>query len=152
MSFNASESGHVVNILPPQDIDGGANSDVFSMKRYAHASIIIAAGSMAAASTVTVEECDDFVPTNSTAIAFSYYKEETSGGDTLSTKQSATAAGFAMTTNNNTMYTIELDAAQLSDGYPCVRVVFSDPSGSDTVSAVAVLSGGRYQPGGTAIA
>lgn len=138
------EEAHLVNILPPIDINGGKNSDVFSLKNHAHASIIIQQGVNAGASTVTVTECDDFTPTNETAIAFDVYKEETAQGDTLGVRTAVAAAGFAMTTNDDTHYVIELDAAKLSAGYDKVRVKFSNPAASALVSAVAVLSGARY--------
>lgn len=153
MSFYAAEEGHVVNIIPPQDINGsGVDSDVFSMKGYAHASIVLTLGTTGAASTVTVAECDDFTPSNSTDIAFGYFAETTAGGDTLGSKTSATASGFATSTNDNITYVIEIDAAELSSGYPCLQVSMTDPTSSTIVSAVAILSGGRHQPGGTAIA
>jgi len=135
---------HVVNILPPIDINGGKNSDVFAMTKHSHVSIIVQNGVNAAASTVTVEECDDFVPTTTAAIAFDVYKEETAAGDTLGAKVAATSAGFAMSTNDNIFYVIEIDAAQLSASRPNLRVVFSDPSASVIASAVAILSQGRY--------
>jgi len=143
--FYVPQDGHVVNILPPQDINGGAvNSDVFSMRDHAHVDIILTLGTTGAASTVTVEECDDFVPTNSTAIAFSYFQEETAAGDTLSGEQSATTSGFATSTNDNITYIISIDASQLSDGFPALRMAMSDPAASTLISAVAVLSGSRY--------
>lgn len=142
--FSAAEHGHVVNILPPVDVNGGANSDVFSMKGYAHASIIVTIGVSSGVGAITVEECDDFTPTASTAIAFSYYKEETAAGDTLTTKQSATTAGFTPSANDNITYVIEIDASELTDGYPNLRVAFATPGAACLVSAVAVLSGSRY--------
>ena len=82
--INIAEMGHIVNILPPIDITGGAFSDVFSMENYAHATIIVQIGVSAAAFTkLIVEECDDFTPTNHTDIAHYIYKEETAEGDTL---------------------------------------------------------------------
>ena len=43
--FVISEAGHVVNILPPIDLNGGVvNSDVFSMRNYNHVSITIQQG------------------------------------------------------------------------------------------------------------
>lgn len=143
--FYVPQDGHVVNILPPQDINGSAqNSDVFSMRDHAHVDIILVLGTSGAASTVTIEECDDFTPSNSTAIAFTYYQEETAAGDTLSGEQAATTSGFATSTNNNIIYIISIDASQLSDGFPCLRLAMSDPSASTIVAAVAVLSGARY--------
>lgn len=153
--FYIPQEGHLVNVLAPVDINGGAvTGDVFSMEGYSHVDIIIQLGVTGAASTVTVKECDDFTPTNSTAIAFSYFAEATGSGDTLSALTAATSAGFATGTGDSIMYVISIDAAQLSDGYPCLQLNMSDPSAGTLVSAVAVLSGARYasDQSGTAIA
>lgn len=152
--FHAALDGHPVNILAPVDINGGVNTDVFSMKNHSHVSIIIQLGVTGAASTVTLEECDDFVPTNSTAINFEVYKEETASGDTLGARVSVAAAGFATSTNDGVFYVIELDASELLVDFPNVRLVFSDPSAATFVSVVAVLSGSRYgkEQSATAIA
>ena len=152
--FYLPNEGHVVNILAPVDINGGKSSDVFSMEGYSHVDIIIQLGVTHAASTITVEECDDFGPTNDTPIAFDYYSEATAGGDTLSTKSTATTAGFATGTGDGIFYVISIDASQLSDGYPYLQVEFSSPGGATFGSAVAVLSGARYgnEASATAIA
>lgn len=140
-----AEEGHVVNIIPPVDINGAAkNSDVFSMKNYSHATIILTLGVTGAASTVTLEECDNFTPSTATAIAFKYYAETTDAGDTLGARTAATSSGFATSTNNNITYVIEVDSSELTDGYPCLRLAMSDPSASTIVSAVAILTGARY--------
>jgi hypothetical protein len=154
MSFYLSNSGHVVNALAPVDINGGVNSDVWSMKDWDHASVVISLGVTGAASTVTLQECDNFTPSNSTAIAFDYYSETTAAGDTLSTKSTATTSGFATSTNDGVFYVVEIDSAELSDGYPNLRVCFSNPSASTFASVAVVLSGGRNacEASGTAIA
>ena len=140
-----AEECHVVNILPPIDINGAARTgDIFSLKNYTHATILLTLGVTGAASTVTVKECDDFTPTTATAIAFSYYAETTAAGDTLGARTAATTAGFATSTNDSVTYVIEIDAAQLSDGYPCIQLLLSDPSAATLASAVAILSGARY--------
>ena len=145
MKTNIAEEMHVVNILPPQSITDAVVSDVFSMKNHQHATIIVTAGSTNAdAGNITIEECDDFTPTNDTAIGFTYYKEETDAGDTLSEKQTATTAGIDVSGNDNIMYVIEIDAAELTDGYPNLILKWSAPGGATLVSAVAVLSGARY--------
>lgn len=140
-----AQEGHIINALAPVDINGGANSDVWSMKDCSHASIIIKLGVTGAASTVTVEECDDFTPTNSTAIAFKYAAETTAGGDTLGSLTAATTAGFATSTNDGVFYVIEIDVEELSEGYPCLRVVFSDPSAATFADVTVVLTGLSYQ-------
>ena len=143
--INLAEQGHIVNILPPQSISGAATSDVLTLKNYQHVTLLVTAGSTNAdAGNITVLECDDFVPSNSTAIVFSYYKEETAAGDTLSAKQTATVAGIDVSGNDNITYVIEIDASQLTDGYDCLQLAWSAPGGATLVSAVAVLSGARY--------
>ena len=142
--FTIAEEGHDVLALAPVDINGGVNSAVWSMTQWGHASILVALGVTGGATTVTVEECDDFVPSSVTAIAFSYYKEETAGGDVLSAKQAATTSGFVASTNDGVFYRLEIDAAQLSDGFPNLRVVLSDPSGATFGAVIATLSSGRY--------
>lgn len=144
--MNIAEQGHVVNILPPQSITAAVTSDVFSMENYAHATIIVTAGATNAdAGNITVEECDDFTPTNDTAIDFNYYAETTAAGDTLGVRTLAAAAtGIDVSANDNITYVIEIDARELTDGYPCLELKWSIPGGATLVSAVAVLSGSRY--------
>lgn len=143
--FNVAEQGHVVNILPPVDINGSAQtSDYFSLGSYGHCDIILTLGVTGAASTVTIEESDDNAGSNTTAIAFNYYSEATAAGDTLSTRTAATASGFATSTNNSITYVISIDADELSDGSPYLVLKMSDPSAATVAGAVAVLSGSRY--------
>ena len=130
-----AEECHVVNATAPIDINGaGASSDVFSLKNYAHATIICTLGVTGAAATLTVKECDDFTPSNSAAIPFDHYAETTAGGDTLATRASATSAGITTSTNDGIMYVIEIDASQLTDGYPNLQVCISDQQGQIPLS------------------
>lgn len=152
--INIAESCHVVNILPPIDITGGAFSDVFSMENYAHATIIIQAGVTAAAWTkIIVNECIDATGHVGTAVAIAHYiyKEETDSGDTLGVRTAALAAGETPSANDNIFYVIELNASELSDGYPWVELSLTNGANANLVSAVAILSGARYAPGATAI-
>ena len=142
--FVIAEAGHVVLALAAVDINGGLSTDVWSMENHSHCTIIIGLGVTGAASTVIVEECDDTTPSLSPAIVFAYYAETTAGGDTLGARTAATVAGFATSTNDGVFYVIEIDAAQLSDGYPYLRLSFSDPSAATFVSVVVILSGSRY--------
>lgn len=139
-----AELAHVVNILAPVDVNGGANSDVFSLENYGHATIIVQVGVSAATPTFKVQECDDFVPTNTTDIGFRIYKEETANGDTLGAKTDVAATGQAISGNNGIFYVIEVDARELTDGYGKLRLNISDGAASVIMSAVAILSGSRY--------
>lgn len=143
--FNVAEHGHPVNILPPVDITGGKSADIFSMAKYAHASIIIQIGVSAAAFLkILLNECTAFDGSGRTAIAFSVYKEETAAGDTLGARTAVTAAGLTPSANNNIMYIIELDAAELSDGSHFVELQLTNGTNSVLASALAILSGARY--------
>jgi hypothetical protein len=146
--INIAENCHVVNILPPIDVDtaSGATCKPFSMENYAHATIIVQLGvTPADGGNITVEECDNFTPDNDTAIDFYYYAETTALGDTLGARTKAEAAtGIDVSANDNIFYVIEIDAAELSEGYPCIEVKWSNPGGSLIASAVAILSGARY--------
>ena len=140
------EESHVVSILPPIDINGAKSCDVFSMANYGHATIYITMGvTHSTGSVVTLEECDDFTPSNATAIAFSYYAEDTALGDTLGARTAADSAGFTTSVNNGIIYVIDIDAAALTDGYPCVQLEFADPGGSTIASAIVVLTEAKYQ-------
>lgn len=143
--INIAERCHVINATPPVDITGGVvNSDVWSMVNYNHCTIILTLGVTGGATTFTVEECDNFTPTNKTAIPFAFYEEETDAGDTLSTRNAATTAGNAASTNDNLIYVIEIDASELTDGRPNLRLVLSDPGGATVASVLVILSGSRY--------
>lgn len=141
-----AEYDHVVNILPPQAQTTAVTSDVFSMKDASHVTIIVQAGSTDAdAGNITVLECDDFTPSNSTAIAFKYAAEETDSGDTPDALTWATTAGIDVSANDNIFYIIEIDADELTEGYNNLQLAWSIPGGSQVVSAVAVLSGLCYK-------
>lgn len=144
--FNVAEQGHVVNVIPPIDINGGKKGDIFSMENYAHASIIVQVGVSAAAFTkILVNECTAFDGTGRTAIAYNLYAEETALGDTLGAREAVAAAGKTPSANDTIMYVIELDARELSDGSHFVEVELTNTSGNSVIaSAVAILSGSRY--------
>ena len=129
----------------PVDIDAGAQtSDAFSMANYSHATIIISLGVTGAASTVTLKENTAADGSGATAIAFSYYAEETAAGDTTGARTAATSSGFATSTNDGVYYIIELNAEDLSDGSPWVTVHMSDPGSAPFGSIGIILSGARY--------
>ena len=143
--MNIAEQGHVVNILAPIDITGGATVDIFSMENYRHATIIIQFGVTASAATkITVEECTSAAGAGNTAIAHYIYKEETASGDTLGARTAVAAAGTTPSANDNIFYVIELDASELSDGSEWVKLTITAPAASILCSAVAVLTGARY--------
>lgn len=139
--FVLSEQGKPVAGIAPVDIGGAAKtSDYFSMENYSHASIIVYCGAITNAATITVEESDDNAGSDTTAIAFNYY-QITAGvtGD----RTAATTAGFSTGTTDGSMFVIEIDAADLSDGYPYLVVKTTDAA-ANLITVVPILSGARY--------
>ena len=148
-----AEECHIVNALPPLDIDVSAQTtDWLHLKNHSHVTFIIQMGVTGATCAITVEEASDASGTGNTAIAFNYYAEETAAGDTLTARTAATASGITSSGNNSIMYVIEIDASQLSDGKPWVAVQFADPGAATFASCVAILSGSRFGAGITATA
>lgn len=145
--FVLAEQGHVVNILAPVDVTGGVTAQRFSMANYQHASIIFQIGVSAAAFTaLLVKNCTLASGGTATAIAFSIYKQETAGAshDVLGARTAVTAAGYAPSANDGIFYVIELDANELTDGFPWVELSLTNGTNSVIASAVAILSGARY--------
>lgn len=142
--MNIAEEGHVVQILAPVDINGGAVvCTPVNMENYGHCTIVLGLGVTGAASTVTVEE----VATTGgvgVAIGFTYYAETTAAGDTLGARTAVGVGGFATSLNNGVFYVIEIDAANLSDGFPWIELNLSNPGVATFASAYAILSGSRY--------
>lgn len=143
--FIPSEAGHIVNLVPPIDITGGVTGDVFSMRRYTHATIIVQVGVSAAAFTkIIINECNTFAAGGAAAIAHYIYKEETALGDTLGARTAVAAAGTTPSANDNIFYVIELDHDELTEGFPYVQLSLTNGANSVIGSAVAILSGPRY--------
>ena len=137
-----SEENHAVLALAPSAdaLAGTVYSDVISMKHAARIAFVLIKGDGATGTTaVTLEECDDTTPSNSSAIAFEY--KVCTSGDTWGTKQTATTAGFTTTAGADQMYCIEVDAAGLSAGYPYLRLKMVEDADDPCVAGVlAVLS------------
>lgn len=143
--INLAESGHIVNILPPKDITGGAVCDRFHLKKHGKASIIIQVGVSAAAFTkILVKECDAASGGTATAIAYSLYAEESAAGDVLEAREAIAAAGRTPDAADSIFYVIDLDGRDLTDGFPFVEVELTNGTNSVLASAVAVLTGSRY--------
>lgn len=140
-----AEECHVVNILPPVDITGGVLSDIWGMENYGHCTIIIQIGASAAAFTkIILNKGTTFVTGSGVAMAHTIYKEETTTGDTLGAATAVLAAGTTPSATDSIMYVIEVDAAELGDGYTTLELSLTNGANSVIASAVAILSGSRY--------
>jgi hypothetical protein len=145
--FYTAQEGHVVSILSPQNISGGATAQAFNMAGYRHASIILQLGAQAAANTkILVNACSDAAGDGATAIPFDLFLQETAGNvnDVLSTRTPVDDEGYTPSANKNIFYVIELDADALPAGSSFVQLEVTNGANANFASAVAVLSGGRF--------
>jgi hypothetical protein len=131
------------------DITGGKYSDIFTMAKHDHATIIVQVGVSAAAFTkIIVNACDDFTPSNRTAIPFRLYACETlntaAGGDVLGAAQAVTSAGYTPSAVDGIVYVIEINSEELPAGKPNLELSLTNGANSVIASALAVLTTSRY--------
>lgn len=134
----------IVNAFQPVDINSNAiTGDYVSMKNYPLLTIILSAGVVGAATTITVNKATAVDGSGNTPITFDYTRDtNTTSGDAMA-EGTATAA-LSSGTNNNQQTVIEVRAEDLGD-YTSVNVNLSDPGSTSIWSGTMILSGGRYQ-------
>lgn len=144
--FYVAQEGHVVNVILPANITGGALGTVFNLKNHAHASILITLGAQAAANTkILLNACTNASAAGATAIPFDIFTQETAGAtnDVTSGRTAVAAAGYTPSANAGIFYIIEIDAAQLPQGSPYLQLDITNGANANFAAAFAVLSGGR---------
>lgn len=139
--ISLSQQYKVVPLFYPASGDGSC--DIFSMADYSHASIIVLQGTASSAATITVKRCTTAAGGTTSAIAFKYAEETTSGFDILGSLTSTGVTGTTISTGNKQFKVIEIDASQLSSAAKYVQVAFASPTKSN-LAVVAVLSGSRF--------
>jgi len=133
---------HYVALLAPVDIANAATgSDVVNVQALNWFEARILAGVITTDSLViTVEECDNTTPSNTTAIPFWYKKNAAVGTDTEgdATYQSTAATGVTLTASDDgKSVTIAVDPRTMDAGYGYIRVKLT-PGGSMSVCLVAI--------------
>lgn len=118
-------------------------TDIVNLQYYRRALFLIieAAGGTGTA-TVEVEACTDNAGSDNEAIAYKY--RVISDGD-WGTLTDATAAGFTTTAGANKLIAIEVDAADLPDTKPYVRLQLTEVVDDPCLAGVlCILSEPRY--------
>ncbi len=138
------EEVHVVPLLAPVDTAGTTiESDVIGVKEYLNIQFIVQFGVITGDEVVvTVEECDDTTPSNSTAIVFKYRKSSAVGTDSMGALTAVTVAATGATmsaSDDGKAFLIDVDPAALSADRPYLRVV-ADPGGSASVVLLNMLA------------
>lgn len=144
--MRAIDSIHVVPLLAPVSVTGATNTDVFSLKEYHAAKILVPCGALAVDLTITVLKATSTTGGTSAAIAFKYRESSAVGTDSMGDWSDATTSGMSLTgtTDNGIMVEILVDGAELTPvsgvEYPYLFATLTPASGSAClVSAVAVL-------------
>jgi len=114
-------------------------SDVVSMATYEKCMFVIYVGVGASGtSTLTVEACDDFTPSNTSAIVF-HYREVTSG-DTEGAMTKATTSGFLTTAGSSRIVIVEVSQEDLAaSGYKNVRLKAVEGTASAVLGSILVI-------------
>lgn len=147
MSILSQKVHFVTGIAPVANAFAGTiHSDVVNLAEWNHVTFVVNKGvGTTGTSTLTVEACDDVVPTTTSAIAFKYRRlpDSTNVPGALT---DATSAGFTTTAGSNEKYIIEVDAAQLlASGYGFIRLTGVEVAASAVAGSVdIVLSQPRY--------
>lgn len=157
--FTKTEETYVYPLLGPQDINTGKTGNYVSMKNYNHARIIIVIGACAATSDLVIKEATSVTGTSAQTWTgwdyvmkngnYSLYNTEDASDTKDVTKTAVSSYTYALGTTANVMLIIEFDASQLSAGYDCFSINFSNPGATDLVCAIVELSEPRYSGVGT---
>lgn len=144
-----SERGHIVKLLAPgaDAINGDPATDVVNMEGHDRLTILVYhAGGTTGKFTMTVEECTDASGNGATAIAFNYRKLTTGVSDAIGDITAATASGVQTTAAESTVFEIEVNSRDLSDGSNFVRLQLTEDV-DDPVNCcvIGILHGSRYQ-------
>lgn len=149
--FSCAQDGHVVPIIPPQDVHGGVTSLWFNLKNAAQVSIILNLGAagLGADGTVTLEAATDATGDNPVAIAFDVYKCESKNSDVLGPRVAVTSAGFTPAGVADSFYVIEITAAAAFDAlgtnYAYLALVIASGGTSPVLGcANAILNSQRF--------
>lgn len=127
-------------------------SDVMDMSEYGQCSWLVHSGVGATGtSTITVNACDDIVPTTESAVPFWYRQYGVGASGAASVEGSvtlATTAGFLTTAGTGRLIILTVTADQMaSTGYRYVRAKFVEGTASAVLGGViAVLSDPRFRP------
>lgn len=127
-------------------LSGTVNTDVFEVQGEGAFFIVYTGVGATGTSTITIDACDDIVPTNTTAVAFNYRSMTTAG--TWSAQTAATSTGFTTTAGSSDMYLIDVPAGNIgATGYGYVRLSAVEVVDSPCVAAiVGAVYGLRYAP------
>ena len=130
---------HVVPAIEAISITAAKNGDVVGCHEAQKVEVDVVVGSLTPDLAITIEECDDIVPTTPAAIGFNYQKSSALGTDAMGAVTAAGVGGVTLTgtTDNNKMVRCYVDPRELSSGTPYLRVVLT-PSAATACLVAAI--------------
>ena len=153
LRYELLQNLHFIKGLDPvaDAFSGTVSSDVVNLANFGSAVFLVYKGVGATGtSTLTVEACDDAVPTTTTAVAF--FSKSITSTDIQGAMTARAAAGFTTTAGSSQMYAIQVDAEELQNaGYSYVRLKAVEVVDSPVLGGIAIaLGNSRF--GGSATA
>lgn len=120
---------------------GTVYSNAFKLTFFQRATILLhkAVGATGTA-TITVEASSDSSGTGATAIPFKLFKNTNTGSsDSMGAVTNVAATGFTTTAGSNQLYQIEVDAKDLPEGLPWIRLKSVEVVASPVLGGILVL-------------
>jgi hypothetical protein len=130
-----------IGLAPVADaFSGTVYSDVVSMAKHNEVLFTIIKGvGTTGTSTITVQACDDFTPSNRSAVPFRYRVCTTM--DAWGDWTQVAATGFATTAGSNQLYEIEVRNESLPDGYPNVQLKAVEVANDPVLGGILITLG-----------
>lgn len=145
----ATEFFEISTALAP-DADrwtGSPATDVYNMKYWSNIAFFITEGAGGVGTTkITAEECTSKAAAGAAAIPIRYrMRADRTDAWGAWTSVAVAATGYTLVAGASKEVMISIDAAELSDGYPFVRLQTAEVDSTAVDAAIiAVLSGPRY--------
>lgn len=141
------EQTKIVPILEAEDHNAGADGDSVCMENYGHATFIIIFGELTGNAVLKIYE-GATAGTKTTAKTFSYRATsvdlKSALADALGTEATSAALTLTAATYEDRMIVVEIDASELTDGYPWITPEISSAASEEFAAIIAVLSLPRY--------
>lgn len=153
LRYELLQNLHFIKGLDPvaDAFSGTVSSDVVNLANFGSAVFLVYKGVGATGtSTLTVEACDDAVPTTTTAVPF--FSKSITSTDIQGAMTARAAAGFTTTAGSSQQYVIQVDAEELQNaGYSYVRLKAVEVVDSPVLGGIAIVLG-NSRFGGSATA
>lgn len=125
--------------------DSTVYSDVVNMRNLHKVAFVTFVGvGTTGTSTLTVQACDDVVPSNRTAIAFKY--REILTGDTEGAITDAASTGYVTTAGSSKIIVVEVDESALApSGYGYVQLKAIESVNSPVLAGILIIGEAKAQ-------